>query len=208
MILQEVEMIVTDALRKLNQTEVDAYTFSYKATTHTIIRDSEVTDDGEFHFYLYTDELKFGGIDDEDHNDALMEKNLFEAFTKIFKKISKLKVSFQGQYKGYWDIYLESSDPKSKSLFNKRKKLRDEITKYQNELNLFNDKVRDRIVNQKSKKKTCPNCDSNINVKYFKSHKCPLCGTEMYTDTDRKRVDNLKGRISKREAELNKLSKS
>ena len=207
MILQKAEMIVNDVLKELNKTDVTGYTFHSPATTDTTISNSGVTDDGTFFFNLYSSDLKFGGIDDEDHNDALMEENLIKAFSKIFKKLSKTVklVSFQGQYKGYWDVYLESTDGPKKNVLNKRTKLRNEIEKYKSDLTLFNDKVRDRIVNQKSKKKTCPNCDSNINVKYFKSHKCPLCCTEMYTDTDKKRVSNLKERISNREAELKKL---
>jgi len=82
--------------------------------------------------------------------------------------------------------------------------LEEQLEKYLNEMITFNNNIKNRIINQKSKKKTCSNCDSNVSTSYFKSHKCPVCNNAMYTDTDKKRFNNLSLKIKNTKEKINK----
>lgn len=204
----DIRQTIERVLKELDKVKVDGYTFREPSTTRTTIRHIEETNDNSFCVELYTDELKFGGIDDNDDNDGIMESDLMDAISKIVKKSYKEITidNTDGSCKGYWSITVsKTTTKKEKSNFSKKEKLKNELVKYRNELTEFQQGVKNRILNQKSKKKTCNHCGSNVNTQYFKSHKCPVCHTEMYTDTDKKRVNTLNERISTREKSYNKL---
>jgi len=79
MTCSDMKYIIKKVLKDLNKVKVNGYTFYQAATTHTSIIDIQEVKENVFNIELYTDELKFGGIDDDDDNDALMEDELMEA---------------------------------------------------------------------------------------------------------------------------------
>ena len=93
-------------------------------------------------------------------------------------------------------------EPEVKKVLNKEEKLNskaknanDKVNKYQQELIDFNLKIQHKIQEQSSKLKTCSHCNSKVSIKYIKTHKCPVCSTPMYSNTDLKRFANLTTRI-------------
>ena len=209
----EVKRIIRTVLSELETIELSGYSTNGSFKMKTDIRYIN-QGDSVYCVGLNTYDLKIGGYDDEDSNDSLLEQNLRREFKRILKKVSKeLKIVDEiYSEKGSWGFYV-SFDFKNKEQYvstlkkqqEKISKKEKEVQKYQDELTAFNSNITQRIKNQKSKKKTCSNCGSSINVSYFTSHKCPVCNTEMYTATDLKRANNLKDKITKHKKELNNL---
>lgn len=158
---------------------------------------------------LWTQELKRGGIDDSDENDALMFYNLSDALTSLLSSSNLISViDSDSNYKGYWYIRISvNSEIKNNRLSQQDKinKAFEKVQKYKQELIDFNLKIANKIKNQSSKKKTCSHCNSNISVSFIKTHKCPVCSTPMYSNTELKRFNNILARIKKSEATLNSI---
>ena len=74
------------------------------------------------------------------------------------------------------------------------KTLFSQIDKNNSELENFDKNIIERIKNQKSSLKTCPACNSKLNINYITSIKCPTCKSSSfgYTDTDLKKLTRLK----------------
>ena len=56
-------------------------------------------------------------------------------------------------------------------------------------------------------KKHCPNCWSDINVKFFKTDNCPLCGYDLQSATVKKALARYKERIENAEEQYKNSSK-
>jgi len=207
--VEEVKTIINQIIKQLNKIEMTGYYLNYACTVYTYLQDVSLTENGTYEINLITNDLKIGGPEDLDDNDSKLEENLRSNFIKLLKKHSKDLFIVDTAYseKGHWYYTVSfKSDKKINSIIKKINTLNSEISQYKEELISFNNKILQRILNQKSKKKTCPICDSNITVSYFKSHKCPVCNSPMYTSTDIKRVENLTKRIKDREAKVRSLS--
>jgi len=95
---------------------------------------------------------------------------------------------------------------KEEKLNDKAKKANDKVKKYQQELIDFNIKIQNKIQEQSSKLKTCSHCDSKVNIKHIKTHKCPVCSAPMYSNTDLKRFNNLTIKINKSKEEVKNVN--
>ena len=64
-----------------------------------------------------------------------------------------------------------------------------------------------RVETEKAQFKTCQSCQSKINKKYLNRHQCPVCGNEgiLLTNTDKKRLDGIKAKISEYQSQLDAL---
>jgi predicted RNA-binding Zn-ribbon protein involved in translation (DUF1610 family) len=63
---------------------------------------------------------------------------------------------------------------------------------------LFHRGIVERIRNQKSQFKGCTGCGSKISVKYIATTNCPLCGESFMTETDKKRLAQVKESVIKK----------
>lgn len=199
-----VEEMANNVVNKLNKLKMDGDYLNFSCTVDTYVEFVEETNSG-YEISLMTYDLKIGGPDDNDENDSTLEYNLIKNFKSIANTLyPKATVSSDcSSEKGHW--YMSFAFKEEKVKRTKIQKLEEEKVKFTKELNEFNDKIYNRILNQKSNKKTCKNCDSSVTTSYFKSHKCPVCNAPSYTDTDKKRFDNLTDRINKRTSEIKKL---
>lgn len=204
--IEKVKFIANEIINNLNKIKVSGDYLNGTWAVDTYLDNVMIDDDGNYEIALRTLDMKIGGPDDNDENDGRMEDELRDNFKKILKKSFPDLVIVGEMYgsKGSWYFRCEFKSEKSKN--KKKNTLQSELKKYREELIDFNNSIHLRIQNQKSKKKTCANCDSNVNVSFFKSHKCPVCNCDMYTETDKKRVNNLKDRIKTRETKLKNLN--
>ena len=54
----------------------------------------------------------------------------------------------------------------------------------------------------KAKLVGCPKCESRLNKKYFKGESCPLCGTELRSETTVNRLNSLYETLAKKQKEI------
>ena len=73
---------------------------------------------------------------------------------------------------------------------------------------LFADKEayikKNRVQNRKSDTITCPKCGSRLNLAYFNTQKCPLCGTDLRSNTVQNRIKKFEKDIKAAWAEYRK----
>jgi len=82
-------------------------------------------------------------------------------------------------------------------------RLKAEVVKAQNNLDKMVDGVFNKIKNQKSLKKTCKNCESNISVSYLQNCNCPVCGIEMFSNTEQIKYHKLIVTLREKREKLN-----
>jgi len=73
---------------------------------------------------------------------------------------------------------------------------KEKIKSLEYSLKKIDQNIYEQIKSHKSKTKTCKECNSSINVSFFKSHLCPVCGTQLYTNTDKERILKIQNKIS------------
>lgn len=78
-----------------------------------------------------------------------------------------------------------------------------DLEAYRKEQNI-KQQIFDRVKSEKSKFKSCGQCESKINKTHLKHYDCPICGYEdfLQTDTDKKRIAAVHQRIKKLEGEV------
>jgi len=91
---------------------------------------------------------------------------------------------------------------KEEKLNNKALVANEKLVKYNKELTDFNLKVQNKIQEQSSKLKTCSHCDSKVNIKHIRTHKCPVCSEAMYSNTELKRFTNITSKIDKSKQDI------
>jgi hypothetical protein len=164
----------------------------------------------EIDFETY--DLKIGGEDDIDANDSSVFRNIVKLVKSFFNNYySDIEiVDIESEYKGGWSLTIRKKmNKKSQRDYNRKlsnaNKIKNKISKYENELLELNKKITEKIQKQSAKFKTCPNCGSKISKEYIKNHKCNVCNKELYTNTEQKKVDNINLKIQKAKKELNNL---
>lgn len=168
--------------------------------------DGEITKNSYgYELNFKTPDLKVGGEDDIDSN---CSDKWYEISSKVEKHIKKnykniIIKDMTSEYKGSWNITL--SDKTESKSDKKIKTLEDKVSKFQKELSDFKVKIADKIKNQTSKLKTCTYCYSKVSVKFFKDHSCPVCNTELFSNTEQKRIDSINSKIQTVRKELSKI---
>ena len=216
MSVESVKNDIQSVLNRVNRIELvhggcNCYHGDNKFKTNSTISSVEKDNHGGYYLNMYNDNLKIGGEDDDDENDSTLEDSLFSAIRKEVVSVNKdiEIIEIYGQEKGYFSIRLalKSEASKNKSL----KMINEKILKLELKLREFNKEVAIKISQQKSKKKTCTHCDSNVNIDFIKdsynarSHLCPVCHKPMYTDTELKKLKSITDKISELKSEIQKF---
>ena len=63
------------------------------------------------------------------------------------------------------------------------------------------------VKNFKAKLVTCPTCESKINKEYINNCTCPLCRTDLRSETTKKTIERYESNIEKLEEEIKKENK-
>jgi len=71
------------------------------------------------------------------------------------------------------------------------------IKKARTSLTSFSTTVFEKIKSQKSLKKTCKHCDSNVSVKFLRNATCPVCDHLMFSTTEQNKFNSLTIKIEK-----------
>lgn len=147
---------------------------------------------------MFNPRLKIGGYDDNDSNDSEYFDELVSMFKDNIKDKELQYVDASSHEKGRFSIHVRLLSEKDK--YQKIESINNKLSILENKRDLFikstSDKMKDRI----SKKITCKNCDSSLNVNFllkkYTKNLCPVCMTVMYTDTEQKKLDSFDAKIA------------
>ena len=123
------------------------------------------------------------------YNDVFDDYDKAESFLNLRMSHSRLVVCKYMKPMGMNPKYMEQAD-----------RLRQEMKGYEEKHAIRN--------YSSTLKKHCPNCWSDINVKFFKTDKCPLCGYDLQSATVKKTLARYKERIEKAEEQYKNSSKN
>lgn len=72
---------------------------------------------------------------------------------------------------------------------------------------LYEMRTKKHFENHKAEFITCKDCGSKINKKYIRTHTCPLCGSDLRSETDKNKEIRLKERKEKAQSDLDNMKK-
>jgi predicted RNA-binding Zn-ribbon protein involved in translation (DUF1610 family) len=147
---------------------------------------------------LFNFSIKVEGSNNDPDIETKIRTAIMDEVTRTNDDI--IEIGFKWNSRGYFYIILQiKSEYKKKQ---KIERLTNKVRSVEADIHAFNLQVFSKIKTQLSKKKTCFNCDSNITITTLKSHKCPCCDKEMYTDTERGRFEILQSKLNAAEKYL------
>ena len=107
----------------------------------------------------------------------------------------------ESRKKSYLQIAVRYKVPKKGT--KKQQELEERIDRAQEKIDIENRKMCNfPYRNRKSKTKTCKKCGSTMNVNYIGNTRCPLCGNDMRTNTEKERRKRLSDNLAKARKEL------
>lgn len=108
---------------------------------------------------------------------------VFDSFNEAWEYLSDNVRKHEYGYAYFRDLDTAKLD-KDKTL----QKLEEQFKKAKNRVVELEQEACDNIKSAKSKTVGCTGCESKLNRQYVKNAKCPLCGEDLRSDTNKKRI--------------------
>lgn len=112
-------------------------------------------------------------------------------------------VEEESRKKSYLQIAVLFKDAKITKAMEKKKEQADNVFKEWEDL-----RKKDYFKDRKSKTVACSHCESRVNVKYVRFNKCPVCGTDLRSESVKERIENKRIKVNKLYDELNEMKES